>query len=70
MISLDGKVVLANFYIHGPKSVFVYYNRFLGYICQFLDLMNHTSCVRKMTKKEYISIILCQIQNINDEKIL
>ena len=44
---------------------------FLGYNYQWLELMNHKSCVRKNYKiREDIFVFLCQLQNIHDEKIL
>ena len=47
MISLYGEFVLANLCISGPERDFIYYDSFWSYNCQWLDLMNQTSCVGK-----------------------
>ena len=70
MISLYGEVVLANLCISGPERDFIYYDSFWSYNCQWLDLMNQTSCVGNNIKiEEDVLVILFQIHNINQDKI-
>ena len=76
LISLYGQIVLSNGVMPGTEKYFIHYDFLNRYIIPKLELMYHKSCVGN-TKcfyfdneiKEYISVIICQLHNINNDKI-
>ena len=70
------KVVRNNCHTSIPEIDTIYKYHFINYICQLLNLIHHTSCVGNVRwfyfnekLKEYKFAILCQIHNINKEKL-
>ena len=76
MRSLDGEFVLSNCCIYVPEIYFIYYDHFSRYISQLLNLTNQKICVENTRffyfndeRKYYIFVIICQLHNINQDKI-